>query len=193
MKKLLPIALFLVAIGVVATGVALQAWATEAQNDIERQAEAFAAERATIESDLEDLAKRLESPVTEFDTVKTRVPGEVKCTVKGFVPRCKPTFRTVETKVPRVVGTEINSEIAAQIDAGKKRIDQIDQTNEELADRSRYLEQLANVDKESFRGLLSLLVLISALIVILSRAYNAESQKWAYGAVGTILGYWFGV
>jgi len=39
---------------------------------------------------------------------------------------------------------------------------------------------------------ISLLVLLSALYVILSKnAYADPQQKWAFGIVGTILGYWF--
>ena len=39
---------------------------------------------------------------------------------------------------------------------------------------------------------ISLLVLLSALFVILSNnTYADAQQKWAFGAVGTILGYWF--
>jgi hypothetical protein len=39
---------------------------------------------------------------------------------------------------------------------------------------------------------ISLLVLLSALFVILSNNNYADAQqKWAFGVVGTILGYWF--
>jgi len=36
----------------------------------------------------------------------------------------------------------------------------------------------------------SLAVLGSALYVILSGSYSEAEQKWASGAIGTILGYW---
>jgi hypothetical protein len=39
---------------------------------------------------------------------------------------------------------------------------------------------------------LSLIVIVAALFVILSNnAYSDAHQKWAYGAVGMILGFWF--
>lgn len=39
---------------------------------------------------------------------------------------------------------------------------------------------------------ISLIVLLSALFVILSNnTYGDAQQKWAFGAVGTIIGYWF--
>jgi hypothetical protein len=36
----------------------------------------------------------------------------------------------------------------------------------------------------------SIAVLAAGLYIILSKGYEADSQKWAFGAVGTILGYW---
>jgi len=36
----------------------------------------------------------------------------------------------------------------------------------------------------------SVLVLCSSLYVILSRQYDSENQKWAFGVIGTILGFW---
>lgn len=39
---------------------------------------------------------------------------------------------------------------------------------------------------------ISLLILLAALYVILSNnSYGDAQQKWAYGVIGTILGYWF--
>lgn len=38
----------------------------------------------------------------------------------------------------------------------------------------------------------TLLVLLAALYIILSNSdYGEAQQKWAFGAVGTVLGYWF--
>jgi len=36
----------------------------------------------------------------------------------------------------------------------------------------------------------SVLVLCSSLFIILSKGYDLESQKWAFGVVGTIVGFW---
>jgi len=37
----------------------------------------------------------------------------------------------------------------------------------------------------------SVCVLAASLYIILSRAYDDSAQKWAYGAVGMIVGHWF--
>jgi hypothetical protein len=36
----------------------------------------------------------------------------------------------------------------------------------------------------------SVLVLGSSLFIILSKQYDSESQKWAFGVVGMIVGFW---
>ena len=37
---------------------------------------------------------------------------------------------------------------------------------------------------------ISLIVLAAALFVILSKKYESDTQKWAFGIVGTVVGYW---
>ena len=37
---------------------------------------------------------------------------------------------------------------------------------------------------------MSIIVSAAALYVILSKKYDADVQKWAYGAIGTVMGYW---
>jgi len=38
--------------------------------------------------------------------------------------------------------------------------------------------------------LVSLAILASGLYIILSQAYGGAEQKWAFGAVGTVVGFW---
>lgn len=53
-------------------------------------------------------------------------------------------------------------------------------------------ERITSSSTEWMPIVISLLVLLSALYVILSNTiYQDAQQKWAFGAVGTILGYWF--
>ena len=40
------------------------------------------------------------------------------------------------------------------------------------------------------RIIVTLTVLLCALYIILSRHYEADQQKWAFGVIGTVLGYW---
>jgi hypothetical protein len=38
---------------------------------------------------------------------------------------------------------------------------------------------------------ISTLVLLSALFIILSGRYGDAEQKWAFGVIGTVIGFWF--
>ncbi|MBB6183586.1 hypothetical protein [Oleiagrimonas soli] len=42
----------------------------------------------------------------------------------------------------------------------------------------------------AMRVLVSLIVLLSSIFIILRTGSSDAEQKWAFGAVGTILGYW---
>ncbi len=39
--------------------------------------------------------------------------------------------------------------------------------------------------------IISIAILGSALFVVLSGSYAEAEQKWAFGSIGTIVGYWF--
>lgn len=39
--------------------------------------------------------------------------------------------------------------------------------------------------------IVSCAVLVSSLYIILSQQFDESSQKWAYGAIGTVIGFWF--
>jgi hypothetical protein len=47
-----------------------------------------------------------------------------------------------------------------------------------------------NID-DIARVVLSLLLFLGALWVILSQRYTATDRHWAFGAVGTVIGFWF--
>jgi hypothetical protein len=50
---------------------------------------------------------------------------------------------------------------------------------------------LSGVDlRGKMQVIVSLIVLICSLYIILSKKYEADTQKWAFGAIGTVVGYW---
>jgi hypothetical protein len=52
----------------------------------------------------------------------------------------------------------------------------------------------APLNKFSLRGrmqvLVSLVLMASAVLIVLSHAYDPQEKHWAYGTLGTILGFW---
>jgi hypothetical protein len=45
---------------------------------------------------------------------------------------------------------------------------------------------------ERIQAIITIAVMSSALYVILSGSYPDPEQKWAFGAIGATMGYWFG-
>lgn len=48
----------------------------------------------------------------------------------------------------------------------------------------------AGFNAMTIRMVITIVLLLAAVYIILSQKYDADSQKWAFGVVGTILGYW---
>jgi len=41
--------------------------------------------------------------------------------------------------------------------------------------------------------LVSVIILAAGLFVVLSKDYGPETEKWAFGVMGTVVGYWLNV
>jgi hypothetical protein len=39
-------------------------------------------------------------------------------------------------------------------------------------------------------AIVSLLILCSSLYIVLSNKFNDDSKKWAFGTIGTLIGFW---
>lgn len=50
--------------------------------------------------------------------------------------------------------------------------------------------QAASNSREAMQIIISLVILAASLFIILSKKYDADIQKWAYGAIGTVIGFW---
>jgi nicotinamide riboside transporter PnuC len=61
---------------------------------------------------------------------------------------------------------------------------------EQKASRKRTAALDSNVVKLWMQVGISVVVLGGALYIIFSPAYDSEDKHWAYGSVGTILGFW---
>lgn len=191
MHRAFPIILFVVAALIVLAGVGLRLWNIQIQHEIEKDVAKLELSKKDYQEQLAVLQGSLERPIIVMEEITTRVP-EVKCTTKGLIPKCTTTFKEVKTKVPVTKGKETDPVIEKEIEGINSELSKLSYEINSLAERRAKIDNFIDVDKESFRGLLSLLILLSALYVVLARSYGPESQKWAFGAVGTIMGYWFG-
>jgi HPt (histidine-containing phosphotransfer) domain-containing protein len=62
---------------------------------------------------------------------------------------------------------------------------------EATGERVKSLGQIDDVIRSIMTPLISVLVTIASLYVILSGSYKDAGEKWAFGSIGTILGFWF--
>jgi membrane protease YdiL (CAAX protease family) len=49
---------------------------------------------------------------------------------------------------------------------------------------------LRNIPKETMQVTISLVLLAASLFVILWKGYGPKDKHWAYGTIGTLLGFW---
>jgi hypothetical protein len=84
----------------------------------------------------------------------------------------------------------VNSEILANVRTANERLPDDERQIARMLRGTRRDTARANWIADVMRVVVSLLVLLSGLYVILSGAYDGGSQKWAFGAVGSIVGYW---
>jgi hypothetical protein len=57
-------------------------------------------------------------------------------------------------------------------------------------ERIKWSELFAGGGRSIMAAVISLAVLSAALYIILSRAFTDSEHKWAFGIIGTLLGYW---
>lgn len=75
-----------------------------------------------------------------------------------------------------------------------KRLSETRRLHSEFSDDAKKVgreERSATLGHEDWMPIIvSIAVLASSLFIILSKGYEGDEQKWAFGIVGTILGYW---
>jgi hypothetical protein len=55
---------------------------------------------------------------------------------------------------------------------------------------SKFEDKLLNILKGQMRFFITCALLVGGLYVILSTYYTPDDKNWAYGTIGTLLGYW---
>ncbi len=192
MHKTIPIFIFVLAMIVVFGSVGLRIWSFDIQKDIDSEVQALNKQQSENEERLVELNKNLATPIVVMEMKKTGQYPTTTCTDTGLIPKCTVKWLDIKTKVPVVKGTKIDPKVQQEIDTVKNEISDLTNKIQGLSEKKMKIEKVAYLDKESLRGLLSLLITIASLFIILSKSYHAESEKWAFGAIGTVMGYWFG-
>jgi hypothetical protein len=91
---------------------------------------------------------------------------------------------------------EVTSVVDATARAGlQQKQEELKKVETVLAARQKAVEKsekIFGVTKASVGALFSLVILLACIYIILKGKYKSTTEKWAFAAVGTILGYWMG-
>jgi len=147
-------------------------------------------QRRAIEQLQSEYAQRVETLRKSGATIDIAVPQTfttVECNLLVFCTNVVRTT-TVHRQVP----------VAEILDPGhseglNRQLDQLKQASasaEKTGATAVTLEETVKILKQLVSPILSVLIALGSLFVILSKHYDAETQKWAFGSLGTILGFW---
>ena len=154
--------------------------------------------RSDYEKRISDLKGKL--IVAQTQTVKIPTPTVTQsCNELSFGPIggifggggqvCIPRSEIVQREVQQVVKAE-DPKIRAELDATLAQLKKL--SSDSLSDSS-YLPRLTeyfDLSQKMMKPIVSIILLIASLFIILSKSYNADQEKWAFGSLGTILGFW---
>jgi hypothetical protein len=140
--------------------------------------------------------ERVESLRKSNATIEIQVPftsTERECEFLGLV--CHDTVRTttVRRSVPAadfLAGNNVDHQENEALKAELNQLKQASALTVATGARTADLEQWVKIVKQLVSPVLSILVAIASLVVILSKKYGTQSEKWAFGSLGTILGFW---
>jgi len=163
---------------------------------VQEQEKEIAERQARYRAEVDALRQRLvvsktvqheiETPITTMEKVCTRFPipfgNNQVCT---DVPKVKVEKRQVSA----VVQTD-DPAVKAELDAKLKELDALSSAAVKTYEIQADLKTIVETSRQLVAPLISLLVSVASLVVILSRKYKSESEKWAYGTLGTVLGFW---
>jgi hypothetical protein len=99
-------------------------------------------------------------------------------------------YTTNKIMVPEVIRT-VDPAITRELADLQREVEQSAGKTREAAKAVERQTKILGYSKPAVAAIFSAIVLVASLFVILSKRYKGESSKWAYGAIGTILGYWF--
>jgi hypothetical protein len=101
------------------------------------------------------------------------------------VPETRIEQRDIQVTVPAE-----DPKVKEQLDSKLKELEALSAAAVTTQRKQVDLKELVETSRGLVAPIVSLLVSAASLFIILSKKYKAESEKWAFGSLGTILGFW---
>ena len=192
----LPIVIFLFAV----IGVSVFFWHARTVADAQQlqfaAAEQLQNERVELSERIAQLENQRIITKVEYEERHIQVPETVWHTRPSFGPRLSMKVPEVRMKnqvirVPKAVRTE-DPKVANEIKTTQERLRSAQTSLESTQSAESISSKLFGIRREIAAFIFSLFILSASLYVIINKKYRQNTEKWAYGSVGTILGYWLG-
>jgi hypothetical protein len=159
---------------------------------LQDQERALTEKQAQYKAELEELKKRVAVTRTITQLIPTPVVTMRRNCINIFgnnvctdVPESRIEQRAIQTTVPAE-----DPLVKEQLDAKLKELEKLSAEAVTTQRKQVDLKDLVETLRRLVSPIISLLVTVAALFIILSKKYAAESEKWAFGSLGTILGFW---
>jgi hypothetical protein len=177
--------------GTLAAAVASTAFSINYGNHVSNlQSQQEALEKLKVDYDNKVLALRFEPAFTEFKTEQILTMAmSSTCEYKLFTQTDCSAVRSDVYKLHEPVHVA-DTKTKQEIDADAAKIKQLAEATNTAGQRVAALQPIYDFLQNIMRPLISMGVFVASLFVILSQRYKAEIEKWAFGSLGTILGFW---
>ncbi len=161
------------------------------QVELEDKRAAYEAKVKVLSSQLlieKVVSETVATPVQYQKCQDIRIPVPFGKNLKHKV--CQPAVRMEQREVSKTVEVA-DPEVQVKLDEADQELERLLKATKRTILKMEDLERVVQIARQFMAPVLSLVVAAVALAIILSRKYSAESEKWAYGTMGTILGFWF--
>lgn len=118
------------------------------------------------------------------------------------IPKMAITCTGLFSCVPKTDFEELNLARAVQgpdvavkreLDKHRAQVATLSKQVAATGEETKSLEQIDHMIRTVMAPLIGVLVLLASLYVILSGGYRTDGEKWAFGSIGTIIGFWLKV
>jgi Fe2+ transport system protein B len=160
---------------------------------LQNQEEALSQKRTQYQDEVEELKKRVTTTKIISHTIPTPVTTMRRHCIKilGINDVCTdvPESRIEQREIQTTVTAE-DPEVKIKLDAKLKELEDLSAKAVNTQQKQVSVKELVDALRGIVSPVVSMLVSLASIFIILSKKYKAESEKWAYGSLGTILGFW---
>jgi ABC-type multidrug transport system fused ATPase/permease subunit len=192
----LPIVIFVITVA----GVLALSWlayrSTSARNAQLAAAQQLEIQRVQLQEQIAQLESRRSITKVEYEEQKVQVPEVTWRTRETYAYGLSTKYpevrmQTKVIKVPKEVQADDPKVVEEIASARESLLAKGAAVDASLKDES-LSAKLFGIRREIVAFVFSLVILLASLYVIINKKYQPNAEKWAFGSVGTILGYWLG-